>query len=160
MEYTGTIFSYSYLCLRKMWLSYHNISLENDNASVAIGKELDESSYSRYQHNIHIDNICVDYLQGNVIMEIKKSDKANEMSIMQVKYYIYRLKCKGLKNLSGCICYPLLKKREEVFLTVDDEKIIEAKLSDIEKILCEKTPPKTIDTKVCKNCAYFQLCYI
>jgi len=42
--------------------------------------------------------------------------------IHQVKYYILTLKRMGVKNITGEIDYPKLKKRETVSLMPEDEK--------------------------------------
>lgn len=160
MDITGTIYSYSFLCFRKVWFAYHNITEENDNQDVAIGSIIDDSTYKRFEHNIHIDNICIDYLSGDVIYEVKKSDKQNQMAINQVKYYLYKLNLKGVKNISGCINYPLLNKKEKVCLEETDIAFIENKLYEVKDVLLKSHPPKVTNNKVCKNCAYFQLCYI
>jgi CRISPR-associated exonuclease Cas4 len=160
MKVTGTIYAYSYLCYRKVWFSYHNICKENDNQNVAMGALVDDSTYKRFEHNINIDNISIDYIKGNVIYEVKKSDKQNQMAINQVKYYLYTLYLKGVKNMIGCINYPLLNKKEIVILSDEDRLQIEVRLSEIEEVLAMKKPPKVIDEKICKSCAYYQLCYI
>jgi len=160
MKITGTIYSYSFLCYRKVWFSYHNICKENDDQNVAMGSIIDESTYKRFEHNIHIDDVCIDYINGNVIYEVKKSEKQKQMAINQVKFYLYNLYLKGVKDMRGCINYPLLNKKEYVSLNDVDIKNIEERLVCIEEILKLCNPPKLINDKVCKNCAYFQLCYI
>ena len=35
---SGTIYSYSFLCMRKVWLSYHNLSMEQESELVEVGK--------------------------------------------------------------------------------------------------------------------------
>ena len=44
-----------------------------------------------------------------------------EADVIQIKYYLYYLKKRGVTDLTGRIDYPLLKKTLDVWLT-DDEK--------------------------------------
>ena len=48
---SGTIYSYSFLCMRKVWLSYHNLSMEQESELVEIGKFIDETTYKNEKHN-------------------------------------------------------------------------------------------------------------
>ena len=90
---TGTIYSYSFLCMRKVWLSYHNLSFEGESELVKIGKFIDENTYANQKHNFMIDNkVNIDFLKNNVVHEIKKSDKEKQMAINQIKYYLFILK--------------------------------------------------------------------
>ena len=44
---TGVMFYYHFVCNRKLWYFSHNISMEQNNDDVAIGKLIDEKSYDR-----------------------------------------------------------------------------------------------------------------
>ncbi|HEY8390898.1 MAG TPA: CRISPR-associated protein Cas4 [Clostridia bacterium] len=161
MKITGLMVNYYCLCQRKLWLCFHKINMENESELVNIGKVIDESTYEDEKHNFFIEDLAnIDYLKNNTVYEIKKSDKMLESAIMQVKYYLYLLKERGLKNIKGKINVPLSKKSIDVFL--DDEGIqeIEKCLAEIEKILNYKLPPQTLESKICKSCAYYELCFI
>ena len=54
---SGTIYSYSFLCMRKVWLSYHNLSMEQESELVEIGKFIDETTYKNERHNFMIDKM-------------------------------------------------------------------------------------------------------
>lgn len=160
MNISGTIYSYSFLCYRKMWLAYYGISKEQDNEFVAIGACLDNTSYYRKNREIKIDNIAIDYIENNIVYEIKKSNKNEQMAINQVKYYIYTLRKKGLEINKGCINYPLAKQRKIVYLENNDVIDIEERLKLIENSLSNGKPPKINKIPSCQNCAYYELCYI
>ncbi|MFW6015962.1 MAG: CRISPR-associated protein Cas4, partial [bacterium] len=120
---TGVMIYYYFICKKKLWYFYKNLNMEQENELVKIGKLIDETSYSREKKNILIDNINVDFLnQWKVIHEVKKSRKIEKASIWQIKYYIYILRNKGIDIEKGILDYPLLKKREEVFLDNRDEE--------------------------------------
>lgn len=156
------MFYYYYICKRKLWYFYHEISMEQNNENVLIGKLLDEESYSRNDKHINIDNVInIDYIKSDkVLHEIKKSRKIEEASIMQVKYYLYYLNKKGVYDVTGKIDYPLLKQTLDVFLEEKDIKEIENVLKDIKKIVNGKISKTIINNNICKKCSYYDLCYI
>ena len=88
---TGVMFYYHFVCNRKLWYFSHNISMEQNNDDVAIGKLIDEKSYDREKKQILIDGIInIDFIDGNkVIHEVKKSKAVSEAGIWQLKYYLY-----------------------------------------------------------------------
>ena len=79
---------------------------------------------------------------------------------MQVKYYLYYLKKKGVDGVTGKIDYPLLKQTLDVFLEDEDIEEIEIVLKDIKGIVNEKVPGNIVSCSVCKKCSYYDLCFI
>ena len=158
---SGTIYSYSFLCDRKVWLSYHNLSMEQESELVEIGKFIDETTYKNERHNFLIDNIVnIDFLKKNIVHEIKKSNKQKQMAINQIKYYLFILKNHGFEDIKGELNIPKSKYTEEVILTEEDIENIKSNLERIGKILKNKNIPEPINKKSCFKCAYFELCYI
>ena len=158
---TGTIYSYSFLCMRKVWLSYHNLSFEGENELVQIGKFIDENTYTNQKHNFMIDNkVNIDFLKDNIVHEIKKSDKEKQMAINQIKYYLFILKQHGFDNIKGELNIPSKRYKEEVLLEEGDDKKILERLEIINQTLSEKNIPETINKSSCKKCAYYEFCYI
>lgn len=136
--------------------------MEQCNEDVLIGKALDESAYGRNDKHINIDNVInIDYIKKDkVLHEIKKSKKIERASIMQVKYYLYYLKKKGVEGITGKIDYPLLKQTHEVYLDDNDIKEIDDIISEIHSIVCTSKPVDSARKNICKSCAYYDLCYI
>lgn len=161
-EITGVMIYYYEVCKRKLWYFYNEIQMEQGNENVEIGKVLDEETYKRDKKHINIDNIInIDFIKSKGILhEVKKSKKIEEASILQVKYYLYFLEKKGVKGIKGKIDYPLLKQSVDIELDNDDIIKIENVLRDIELIVDEKYPPKLEKKRICKSCAYYDLCFI
>ena len=159
---TGIMIYYYFVCKRKLWYFVNDIQMENENEDVMIGKLIDENSYERQKKHILIDEtINVDFIKDyKVLHEVKKSKSIEEASIWQLKYYLYYLKNLGMDNITGEIDYPLLRKREKVVLTEEDIKRFEEILEYIRNIRDSTKVPDKIDNKICKKCAYFELCYI
>ncbi|SFG73392.1 CRISPR-associated exonuclease, Cas4 family [Desulfotomaculum arcticum] len=162
MHITGTMFNYYFVCHRKLWCFYNNITLENENERVLLGKLIDENAYGREHKHILIDQtVNVDFIKDwQVLHEVKKSKSIEEASIWQVKYYLYFLNQRGIKIEKGILDYPKIKKRQEVFLEEGDLAKIEEILLNIEKILQQEKMPPPIESKICKSCAYYEYCYI
>lgn len=158
---SGTIYSYSFLCMRKVWLSYHNLSMEQESELVEVGKLIDETTYKNERHNFMIDNIVnIDFLKKNIVHEIKKSKKEKQMAINQIKYYLFILKNHGFEDIKGQLNIPKIKYTEEVILNDNDIEDIRNQLETIDKIIKSKNIPKPINEKSCLKCAYYELCYI
>ncbi|SHF12816.1 CRISPR-associated exonuclease Cas4 [Marinitoga hydrogenitolerans DSM 16785] len=159
---TGIEFYYYFVCKRKLWFFTHGISMEDENEDVKIGKLIEENYYKNSQKNIMInEEINIDYIKKkNVLHEIKKSQSLEEASIWQLKYYIYYLNKRGVNIKYGIIDYPKIKKRIKIEYNLEDEKIIEKVLIDINNIKESRNLPKKIDNKICKKCAYYEFCYI
>lgn len=161
-EITGVMVYYYEVCKRKLWYFYNEIQMEQGNENVEIGKAIDEETYKRDKKHINIDNIInIDFIRSKGILhEVKKSNKIEEASILQVKYYLYFLKKREVDNIKGKIDYPLLKQSIDVELTYQDIILIEEILEDIQKIVTLKNPPLLEKKRICKSCAYYDLCFI
>lgn len=161
-DITGVMVYYYEVCKRKLWYFYNEIQMEQVSEAVAIGKTIDEETYKRDKKHINIDNIInIDFIRSKGILhEVKKSNKIEEASILQVKYYLYFLHKRGVDNIKAQIDYPLLKKTLEVQLTQEDIINLEEILTNIKVIVEKDIPPELEKKRICKSCAYYDLCFI
>lgn len=165
MIVTGTHFNYYQLCHRKLWLFSNGINMEQESDLVYEGKLVHENCYpqrnSRYEE-VEIDGIKVDYYdaKNKVIHEIKKSNKADKAHEWQLKYYMYVFEQYGIVGVSGVLEYPLLRKTQKVLLSDVDREEIQEKTKDISNIISRETCPPRVKKGICKNCSYFDFCYI
>lgn len=159
---TGVMVYYYFICKRKLWFFSNNLNMESNSELVGIGKLVDETAYGRERKHILIDeSINIDFLKDwKIIHEVKKSRKMDEASKWQLKYYMWVFKNKGVEIEKGILDYPLLRKREEIFLEEKDEKELEIVIKDIKKIISSKLPSDTLNKGFCKKCAYYEFCYI
>lgn len=159
---TGVMFYYYFICQRKLWYFCHEINMESENEDVMLGKLLDENSYKKNDKHINIDNVInIDFIREHKeIHEVKKSRAIEEAGIWQVKYYLYYLKKRGVDNLKAKMDYPLIKKNLVVELTQTDEIQIESIIDEIIKIKKLDVAPLLEEKKICKKCAYYDLCFI
>ncbi len=160
-QITGVMMYYYYVCKRKLWYFYNCVQMERGNENVEIGKLLDENSYMREEKHINIGNVInIDFLRSKGILhEVKKSNNIEEASVWQVKYYLYYLKNHGVE-MKAKIDYPLLKQTLEVELEPGDVSVIENDLGNIMEIVKNPIPPILKQSRICKKCAYYDLCFI
>lgn len=159
---TGVMIYYNFVCKRKLWYFSNDLNMEFNSELVGIGKLIDENSYDREKKNILVDeSINIDFLKDwKVIHEVKKSRKLDEAAKWQLKYYIWVLRSKGVNIEKGILDYPLLRKREDIYLTTDEEHELMDVLKEVRDIINMKLPPETINKPFCKKCSYYELCYI
>lgn len=159
---TGIMIYYYFVCQRKLWYFSNEINMEQNSELVSIGRVLDETSYIRENKSILIDNtINIDFIKNKCILhEVKKTKAIEEAGVWQVKCYMYYLQQRGVQNITTQIDFPLLRETKEIILEDIDIEIIENIMKNIEEIVKEPKPPETINQKLCKNCAYYDLCYV
>lgn len=159
---TGVMVYYYFVCKRKLWYFCHEINMESENEDVLLGKILDDGSYKKENKHINIDNtINIDFVkERKELHEIKKSKAIEEAGTWQVKYYLYYLKQRGVDNLKAKIDYPILKKTLAVELSENDSVMLDGIIKEITEIKEEELPPAFVQTKICRKCAYHDLCFI
>ncbi len=161
-DITGLMVYYYFICQRKLWYFLNEINMEQNSELVSIGKIIDETTYAREKKGILIDNtVNIDFVKnGAVLHEVKKTKAIEEAAIWQIKYYMYYLEKRGVKNIKAQIDYPLLRETKEVFLEEEDREILENIEKNIAEIKNLEKPPEVLNAKFCKKCAYFDLCYV
>lgn len=159
---TGVMIYYYFVCKRKLWYFSHEINMEAENENVMLGKLLDENSYKRDDKHINIDNVInIDFLREHQeLHEVKKSKAIEDAGVWQVKYYLFYLNERGVEGLKARIDYPLLKKNLVIELTEADCDKLRKIILAIEVIMEEEVPPAFEEKKICKKCAYYDLCFI
>lgn len=159
---TGVMIYYYFVCKRKLWYFCHEIRMEAENEDVILGKILDESSYKKKEKHINIDDIInIDFIsEHKELHEVKKSKAVEEAGIWQVKYYLYYLWKRGVKEIKGKIDYPLLKKAIVVELLEKDIEFLDRITIEVLEIQDMDIPPSITNQKICKKCAYYDLCFI
>lgn len=157
---TGVMYSYSFLCNRKLWFFSHDITMEHESELVSIGKLIDENTFERERKHILIDGIVnIDFIKNGIVYEVKKSEKEKQMAINQIKYYLYIMKQNGMEEIKGTLSIPTAKYKEEVILTDADILMIMQRIKVIEEIINSDKIPKAERISACKSCAYFEMCY-
>jgi len=137
--------------------------MEHNSDLVQQGKLINESTYQRRKKDELIENkICLDYIKTKdnkiEIHEIKKSKKMEKAHEMQVKYYIYFLKKRGIEA-TAILDYPKIRQRKQIELKEEDELELEQAQNKIKEILSKSLPPETKRKPFCSKCSYYDLCW-
>ena len=120
---SGTLVWYYYICPREVWLIGHQITPDQDNANVSLGRFIQNYSYPRERKELAVGHSKMDVFKiagGELIIgEVKKTSKYRRSARMQLAFYLDELKQRGV-NAKGELRFPREKQREEVLL---DEEI-------------------------------------
>lgn len=163
---TGTFIVYLHLCHRKLWLHHHHIRMEHTSANVAAGKLIDQSTYQRRPKKwtqLSLGNLKIDHFdpREKVIKETKKSPKLEYAHVAQLKYYLYALERRGVSGVTGLLEYPSQRRSKTVVLTDADRQVtIPGWEAEIERISGLQDCPPLVKKTYCKNCAFYDFCYI
>jgi CRISPR-associated exonuclease Cas4 len=162
---TATHITYLHLCHRKLWLFHQGIQMEYNSEAVAEGKFIGETTYEQRAEKyteIALEGIKIDYFdaKNKVVHEVKKSDKMEAVHIAQVKYYLFVLEENGILGATGVIEYPKLREKLAVELTAADRIAIPTWRNEVLLITENPKCPPTINKPFCKQCAYYDFCYV
>ena len=182
MTLTATLVNLYHVCRRELWLHANSIRMEHTSDVVYEGKLIGENTYThRAEKNTQLELSIplwaeeeqrgsgegwsgaakIDFYDAKTrtVYETKKSDRAEQAHIAQVKFYLYVLLKSGIEDAQGIIEYPTQRERTQVVLTPEAVAEVEQWLLDIRKILESERCPPVINKSICKQCSYFDYCY-
>ena len=165
MTINATLINLYHVCKREMWLHANGIRMEHTSDTVAEGKLIGETTYPQRAEKyteIEIGGSKIDFYdaKNKVIHEIKKSDKAEEAHEWQVKYYIWLLEQNGIEGVKGILEYPKLRQTKDIDFTSEDRSYLQQAVQQIEAIIENENCPPRINSRICKQCSYYDFCYI
>ncbi len=165
MNIIATHVNYYFLCHRKLWLFANGIQMEHTSETVAEGKLIGETTYTdrpQQYTEVEVDGIKIDFYdaKNKVVHEVKKSDKVEKAHIAQVKYYIYKLGQQGIEDVTGLIEYPKMRQTETVEMEPGDKELIQTWEMNIKQIVASEICPPLLRKPICKQCSYFDFCYV
>jgi len=159
---SGTLVWYYYICPREVWLIGHQITPDQDDTNVSLGRFIQEYSYIREKKELAVGHSKMDVFHiGDgelVIGEVKKSSRYRQSARMQLAFYLSELQQRGIKA-RGELRFPKEKKREEVVLDEQTERELDQTRREILRILYLPQPPLPAKNRYCKKCAYAEFCW-
>lgn len=160
---TGTLIWYYYCCPREVWLMAHQLNPDEDDPNMDVGRFIHENTYARdKQKEISLGNIKLDIVRqdkdGLVVGEVKKSSRYVKSARMQLAFYLWELKQRGIVA-KGELLFPKEKKKEEVILEDVLERELLSSVEEIRTIISWDKPPQAKKIGLCKNCAYKEFCW-
>lgn len=163
---TATLINLYHVCHRELWLHAHEIRMEHTSDIVAEGKLIGETSYGRRTDKyvqVEFDGVKIDFYdpRTRVVHETKRGRAVESAHRAQVQYYLYKLRQQGVADASGVIEYPDLRRSEPVPpLTEADVETIAGWEREVARIVALPVCPPVIHKPLCKQCSYYDLCYI
>ncbi|HHV61464.1 MAG TPA: CRISPR-associated protein Cas4 [Firmicutes bacterium] len=159
---TGTLVWYYYICRRQVWLISHNITPDENEDNVVLGRYIHEESYNRERKELLFHGGKADIIGTKsgqlVVAEVKKSSKAKESARMQLAFYLYELSTLGIEA-RGELRFPEERRRESVILDDRLRGEVERAKGEILKLIYEPYAPEPEKIHWCKNCAYQEFCW-
>jgi CRISPR-associated exonuclease Cas4 len=162
LKIQGIKVNYALICERKLWFFSKGIAMESDSERVLLGKFLHAIAYSDEggTREALIDNTIKIDIVGEIIREVKLSDKMAHADEIQLKYYIYYLIKKFGVRKKGILNYPKMKKLFEIELRDEDMREVEKVLKDVVRVEKLEKPPPPLKKPYCKSCAYYNFCWV
>lgn len=155
----GLHIQYYAICKRKLWLYSRQISFETENTRVIEGTILHEKSYKREDKELMIgDGAKIDVMDDEYVQETKISSKMQAADELQLLYYLYILKKRGIEK-KGRIAYTKERKIIEIQLDEKNEQKIRKVIAEVYNIIDSETAPKLKKLPYCKSCAYYDFCF-
>lgn len=155
MKLTGTLIKNYFHCRRQAYLYFHRINFYSEYTRLGKLKHMEKGSVE-----VIIDNIKVDKIEDDKIVEFKKTSSNLEGNKMQLLFYLYKLKKKGVvkKGLLKDLTYD-----DEYVLELDDDNLekIESVIKEIKDFLKNtcSVPKRKKYKKDCKQCSFFDYCW-
>lgn len=173
MLVNATLINLYHVCAREMWLHANGINMEQTSDIVYDGKLLHESSYPQRSDkytDVEISAVVggvtltgkVDFYDPGqkIIHETKRSDKAELAHEWQAKFYLWLFMLNGIKDVTAILEYPRMRTTKDLQLTEQDVAYLQIAISNIRQILQSGKCPDQLNSKICRSCSYYDLCYI
>jgi CRISPR-associated exonuclease Cas4 len=162
LHVTGTLVWYYNICQREVWLMAHQITPDEDNPNIDLGRFIGEHTYQRDKKEISVGHIKLDILRkekGRVVVgEVKKSSKFEHSATMQLAFYLLELRERGVEAV-GELLFP--KEKKKIRIELDDARTAELEKvrTDILRLIYQAAPPAPRRIGYCRNCAYAEFCW-
>jgi len=140
----------------------HEITPDQDNPFLVLGRIIEENFYKRENKFYDLGEIKIDLIKKEkenlLICEVKKSSRYLKSIIMQVAFYLLKLKENGV-IAKGEILVPKERKRIELELIEEIENELLKSIPEIEKIILLENPPQKEKIRFCTHCAFREFCW-
>jgi CRISPR-associated exonuclease Cas4 len=162
MPVTGTDIWYYFICKRESWLMSHEITPDEEDENIEIGRFIHEYRYGRQKKEMAIGSIQLDRLQRKngvlIVQEVKKSSRFIESARYQLLYYLDTLRQMGIEA-RGELLFPEERKKEQVEWTPEAKQKLDEAVADIRRIARLPVPPPPKKISFCRKCAYREYCW-
>jgi CRISPR-associated exonuclease Cas4 len=158
MKIGGSLIQYYIFCKRRCYLHAYNIKSEHTSDLVKLGKYYHQEFEEGAEEDKIINGVKIDKIEGDYLVELKKSNADCEAAKWQLLFYLYKLKEVGIIK-KGKLKFKDNRDDIETELTEENEKELLQIISEIEKLLKQDEIPPVINNRKCKKCAFYEFCY-
>ncbi len=163
MRLTATTVLSFVVCPREAWFIHHSIIPDQENPFLELGRFVHESSYkNKGEKNVELPGMKIDLIwkenEATIVGEIKKSSRSIKGARIQLLYYIYALRERGIAA-RGYILIPKERKKIEVVLGEKERQELNELLQTVEMVVSSPVPPTAEKRSICNKCAYAELCW-
>ena len=162
VQVTGTLIWYFCVCPREVWLMSHQLTPDEDDENLRIGRLIHEESYLRGDHEAVTQAGKMDRVlrrKGKlVVYEIKKSSRHERSARMQLLFYLLQLREEGVLA-TGELHFPEEKRVVTVSLSEDGIREINEVVAQVRRLIVRDLPPPPERIPVCRQCAYAEFCW-
>ncbi|MDI3525380.1 MAG: CRISPR-associated exonuclease Cas4, partial [Candidatus Atribacteria bacterium] len=134
----GTMIASYYACKRELWYMAHQITPDQDNPFLDLGRLVEEESYQEEKKKFLIGDVLIDIVRSEegklIVGEIKKSSRSKRSGIMQLYFYLWYLKERGVKA-RGEVLFPREKRKIPLVLNRAIEEELKRAMREIELII-------------------------
>lgn len=107
----GTLVWYYHICKRQVWLMSHQLTPDQEDTNVAIGRLIDRNSYGREKKQLAVGSSKMDIfsiVDGQLVIgEVKKSSRYRDSARMQLAFYLKELSDRGIEAGAQGVVYGL-----------------------------------------------------
>lgn len=159
---TGSVVHAHVVCPRKSWLMSRQISGDQDNEFLEIGRFISDKTYKRDNKEINLGENKVDFIRKKdnslIISETKKSSKMIDATEAQLLFYLFSYK-DNFRKVYGEIRIPKEKKVIPIELAEEKENYVKCLIDEIYKLINIGKPPDKKRIKACASCSYLEFCW-
>lgn len=166
MKTSGVLINYFIHCKRECWLFANDISYNDNSELVKIGKFFHEEKFGKDKFERGWEEFKADNIEGDYVVEFKKSSSDEKAAEYQLLFYLYKLKQKGIVK-KGLLKFKERKnlkpgelQSKEVILTSEKEIELEEIIKKIEELVRNPEMPLPEKKRKCLKCAYYQFCFV
>ncbi len=158
----GTLYRYSEVCERQLWFQARRISPDPEDDLLLIGRLIHEEFFSNYSKEVWLHGTAMDIVLEDggklIIMEIKRSMSLLRSYILQVGFYLYLLRYRGI-DANAVLTFPESRRNITISWTNQLAELIREATLKIERVVLSEDVPRPNRKDWCKVCAYRDLCY-
>lgn len=163
-QYRGTDISYVDICLRRAWLSLHEIYILDGSEFVKLGSYSNETDRNYGYSQVTIGRNKIDYVQflkdGKcIIHEFKRGYKAIDADRFQISHYMNIANLSGYDVLEGRIHLLGSKKVVTIKFPLENEESLNQKYLLIDKLRKTEIPPRKRNYFCSHGCSYVEFCW-